>query len=268
MPTACLGAAVVMFYLGWLLTLMLKTSLMAQRQGWVLGLILGVFCPCASDSTMRELWASYAEPLRPESYKSILGDQLLGVIFLSTVGLPDVGSVHLPQLAKILHLGISASVPLWWGGSHCSLPAGINWNSRPPQAQWWLDRDIWSPGAPLRMVLAPSVPVGYLMQKKYYLVPIANASWWQKSPSVVGCKPAHSFAGIRGWRSVYHLFRASGCCFIPMHHQVIGRDPYGHPSTPLGFISLGSQMWHCLTSIARTHIWVGWHGWSGRPICA
>lgn len=115
MPTPCLGAAVVMFYLGWLLTLMLKTSLMAQRQGWVLGLMLGVFCPCASDSTMRELWASYAEPLRPESYKSILGDQLLGVIFLSTVGLPDVGSVHLPQLAKILHLGISASVPLWWG---------------------------------------------------------------------------------------------------------------------------------------------------------
>lgn len=154
------------------------------------------------------------------------------------------------------------------GGSHCSLPAGINWNSRPPQAQWWLDRAIWSPGAPLRMVLAPSVPVGYLMQKKYYLVPIANASWWQKSPSVVGCKPAHSFAGIRGRRSVYHLFRASGCCFIPMHHQVIGRDPYGHPSTALGFISWGSQMWHCLTSIARTHIWVGWHGWSGRPICA
>lgn len=122
MPTPYLGAAVVMFYLGWLLMLMLKTSLMAQQQGWALGLMLGTFCPCVSCSAVQELWASYAEPLRPVSYKCILGDQMLAVIFLSAVGLPGEGSVQLSQLAKMLHLGVSAKFPAFHCGGDLIAP--------------------------------------------------------------------------------------------------------------------------------------------------
>lgn len=112
-----------MFYLGWLLMLMLKTSLMAQWQGWALGLMLGVFCLCVSGSTVQELWGFICRVLETSKLQmQRWGSDAGCVFFLSAVGLPGVSSVQLSQLAKLLHLGVSAKFPAFHCGGDLIAP--------------------------------------------------------------------------------------------------------------------------------------------------